>query len=363
MNTFCANKQSTLCRLISTTTGALVLFALGSGAAWGSDELVTRWGDPSLDGLWDFRTITPFQRPEQLGDKAVLTPEEAQAFRALVLRRLDVDNRTDDESVDVEGAYNNAWYDWGTELTHDLRTSLIVDPPNGRLPALTAAAEKQLNEHNRLRLPPVRDMFSYSADPSTFRPAGPESLGLSERCLAGFNAGPPLSPSAYNNNLRVVQTPHHVLLVTEMIHTARVIPLDGRPHLPEELKLWSGDARGHWEGSTLVVRTTNFSDKTAVFQMPAGSIADAIGSGAVGSSEDFVLTERFTRQEELLLYSYTIDAPEVFTQPITVEIPMRKLEARMFEYACHEGNYALPGMLRGARVLEADAASQALAND
>ena len=354
MNTFSAIKQFTLRRSITTTACTLVLLVLVPGSTWGSDESKMQWGDPKLDGLWDFRTITPFQRPEELGDKAVLTPAEAQAFRKLILQRLDVDNRTDDESVDIEGAYNNAWYDWGTELTDDLRTSLIVDPPNGRLPALTAAAEKQLNEHNRLRLPPVRDMFSYSADLSTFRPAGPESLGLSERCLAGFNAGPPLSPSAYNNNLRIVQTPNHVLLVTEMIHNARVIPLDGRPHLPQKLKLWSGDARGHWEGNTLVVRTTNFSDKTAVFQMPAGSIADAIGSGAVGSSEDFVLTERFTRQNELLLYSYTIDAPELFTQPFTVEIPLRKSEARMFEYACHEGNYALPGMLRGARVLEAE---------
>ncbi|XOV85323.1 MAG: hypothetical protein ACFHXK_09435 [bacterium] len=346
-----------LFRLTLFSAHAVVLFVLGVGPVWGSTNPLTRWGDPNIEGVWDFRTITPFQRPEQFGDKAVLTPEEARAFQAVVLQRLDVDNRADDESVDIEGAYNNAWYDWGTELTGDLRTSLIVDPPNGRLPALTTTAEKQLLEHNSKRMPPVRDMFSYSADPTTFRPAGPESLGLSERCLAGFNAGPPLIPSAYNNNLRIVQTPDHVLLVTEMIHNARVVPLDGRPFLPAELKLWSGIARGHWDSDTLVVQTKNFSDRTAIFQKPANSIADAIGSGAVGSSKDFMLTERFTRQGETLIYSYTIDAPEVFTKPFTVEIPMRRSAARMYEYACHEGNYALPGILRGARLLEAEAYS------
>ena len=354
MSTHNPSKLTSFYHLISMTLCTLILFVSGHGTAWGADGPVTHWGDPSIEGLWDFRTITPFQRPEQLRDKAVLTPEEAQAFRASVLQRLDVDNRAENESVDIEGAYNNIWYDWGTELTGDLRTSLIVDPPNGRLPTLTAAAEKQLDEHNRLHLAPVRDMFSYSADPSTFRPAGPESLGLSERCLAGFNAGPPLSPSAYNNNLRIVQTPNHILLVTEMIHNARVIPMDGRPHLPTQLKLWSGDARGEWKDDTLIVRTRNFSDKTAIFQIPANSIADAAGSGAVGSSESFVLTERFSRQGETLLYSYTIDAPEVFTQPFTVNIPMQKSTAPMFEYACHEGNYALIGMLRGARVVEAE---------
>ena len=352
------SRLASLKRVISIAASSIIVLVLGIDSAWSSDGHLTRWGDPDIDGLWDFRTITPFQRPEIFGDRSVLTPQEAQALRAEVLQNLDVDNRAEKGSVDIEGAYNNAWYDWGTELTSDLRTSLIVDPLNGRLPPLTPAAEKQMLKHNSRRLPPVRDMFSYSADPTTFRPAGPESLGLSERCLAGFNAGPPLMPSAYNNNLRIVQTPNYVLLVTEMIHNARVVPLDGRPFPTADLKLWSGAARGHWENDTLIVQTSNFSDKTAVFQMPAISIADAAGSGAVGSSIGFTLTERFTRQGQTLLYSYTINAPEVFTKPFTVEVPLQKSEARMYEYACHEGNYALPAMLRGARLLEAEALSR-----
>lgn len=226
----------------------ILMMALSPILAWGNDSEQTNWGDPKIEGLWDFRTITPFQRPVQLADKAVLTQEEARVFRETVLLELDVDNRNDNSSVDIEGAYNNAWYDWGTELTEDLRTSLITDPPNGRLPELTEQAKQHMQQHNSLRLPPVRDLFSFSANPATFRPEGPESFGLSERCLAGFNAGPPLAPSAYNNNLRIIQTPGYVLLVTEMIHSARIVPVSGRPHLPDQLRLWGGDSIGHWQG-------------------------------------------------------------------------------------------------------------------
>ena len=154
-------------------------------------------------------------------------------------------------------------------------------------------------------------------------------------------------------------TNYHLKMTTVFKrHNARVVPLDGRPFPTADIKLWSGAARGHWENDTLIVQTSNFSDKTAVFQMPAISIADAAGSGAVGSSIGFTLTERFTRQGQTLLYSYTINAPEVFTKPFTVEVPLQKSEARMYEYACHEGNYALPAMLRGARLLEAEALSR-----
>lgn len=339
----------------------ILTIALSSTSAWGDDQR-TSWGDPQIEGLWDFRTITPFQRPAHLADKAVLTPEEARVFRETTIAALNVDNRDDDASVDIEAAYNDAWYDWGTELTDDLRTSLIIDPPNGRLPELTEQAAIHMKRHNSLRLPPVRDLFSFSANPATFRPEGPESFGLSERCLAGFNAGPPISPSAYNNNLRIVQTPGYVLLVTEMIHSARIVPVSGRSHLPDELRLWSGDSIGHWEGDTLVVKTKNFSDKTSVFQMPVGSIAEATQSGAAGSALTLSLIERFRIDNGTLIYQYTLDHPATFTQPFTVEFPMHKSTGRMYEYACHEGNYAILGMLKGARVMEAEAVQTSASN-
>jgi|TARA_Y100000310_G_scaffold238800_1_gene242321 hypothetical protein len=312
------------------------------------------WGHPDIEGLWDFRNLTPLERPAAFADKATLTPEEAEAFRKLVLQAVDVDNRTGEATVDVEGAYNSFWWDWGTELREDLRTSLIIDPPNGRLPDITLQALARLEVQNRLRTPPVRDFFSYSANVSVFRPEGPESLGLSERCLVGFNAGPPLNPSAYNNNLRIVQTPKHIVLVTEMIHDARIVPMDERPHLAAEIRRWSGDSRGRWEGNTLVVETTNFTDKTPTYQLPV-DLAALDEGGAVGSGMNMHLVERFTRVSASRLdYEYTITDPTTFVTPFTVNIPMRASDGRMFEYACHEGNYALTGMLKGARLLEAE---------
>jgi len=319
----------------------------------------TSWGTPNIEGLWDFRTLTPFERPLDMADKAELTVEEAEVFRQKAIQALDVDNRSGDASIgDVEGAYNTFWFDWGTELNEDLRTSLIVDPPNGRLPEITPAALAQKEMQRRVRTPPVRDLLSYSANPSEFRPSGPEALGLSERCLVGFNAGPPFTPSAYNNNLRIIQTPGYIVLVTEMIHDARIIPMDGRPHQPPEMMRWSGDSRGHWDGNTLVVDTTNFTDKTPAFALPA--TLEALDVGVVGSGMNLHLTERFTPVGEgRLLYEYTIDDPSTFVQPFTVHIPLRATEGPMFEYACHEANYAMPGMLKGARLLEAEAAAAA----
>jgi hypothetical protein len=336
---------------------AALLMAVLTGCAGTGAEFEparTAWGTPRIDGLWDFRTLTPLERPAEYADKAFLDPEEARALRSKLLAVNDVDARADESSVDVEGAYNSFWYDWGTELGEDLRTSLIVDPADGRLPGITSEALARLEEQNRHRSPPVRDLFSFSADVSEFRPADPEALGLSERCLVGFNAGPPLSPSAYNNNLRIVQTPDHVVLVTEMIHDARIVPLDGRAHLPAEMERWSGDSRGWWEGNTLVVETTNITGKKPTLQLPA--TIDSLVAGAVGSADTVRLRERFTLvAPDRLLYEYTLDDPSTFVRPFSVAIPMRASTAQMYEYACHEGNYAVPGMLRGARLLDAEA--------
>lgn len=315
-------------------------------------------GHPDLQGTWDFRTLTPLERPKEAADKAVFSPEEAEAFRQKAVQANDVDNRRDvPATFDVEGAYNSAWYDFGTSINEDRRTSLIVDPPDGRLPELTPIALEGM-KNNLVRVPPVRELGSLGLP--SFRPAGPESLGLSERCLVGFNAGPPLTPSAYNNNLRIVQARNHVVLFTEMVHDARIVPVDGSPHLPKEIQKWSGDSRGHWEGDTLVVETSNFTEKTPAFQLPF-SLANPSMSGAVGVGRNMHLVERFTRvSNSRLRYEYTLDDPVTFTKPFTVAIPLRATADQIFEYACHEGNHAMVGMLRGARQLEKEAATASL---
>lgn len=314
-------------------------------------------GQPNIQGTWDFRTLTPLERPKELADKSVFSVEEAEAFRQKAIQINDTDNKKDlglPAEYDVEVPYNNFWLDYGTAMNEDGRTSLIVDPANGRLPELTAEALAGL-QANLARVPPVRDIVSIGL--TAFRPAGPETLGLSERCLLGFNAGPPLTPSAYNNNLRIVQTPTHVVLFTEMIHDARVVPIDGRPHLPSAVKKWSGDSRGHWDGDTLVVETTNFTDKTPTFQLPL-DLTDPSRNGAAGSGKNMKLTEKFTLVgKSRLVYEYTLEDPTTFTRPFTVAIPLRATDEQIFEYACHEGNHAMVGMLRGARQLEKEAAA------
>lgn len=312
-------------------------------------------GHPNIQGIWDFRTLTPLERPLELGDKKVFTEEEEQAFRNKVVQINDTDNKKDLDlpaQVDVEVPYNNFWLDFGTAMNEDRRTSLIIDPPNGRLPERTPEALAGMKNY-LLRILPVREFFSIGL--ATFRPEGPESLGLSERCLVGFNAGPPLIPSAYNNNLRIVQSPDHVVIFTEMVHDARIVPIDGSPHLPSDMVKWTGDSRGHWEGDTLVVETTNFTDKTPTFQILATNQI-----GTVGSGKNLHLTERFTlASESRLVYEYTVNDPTTFTRPFTVAIPMRATEDQIFEYACHEGNHAMVGMLKGARQLEKEAAMAA----
>ena len=345
-------------RTIVGLTAALVVSisaysALGQAADPSYEPPLNSMGQPDIQGVWDFRTLTPLQRPESLGDQAVFTSEEQQAFKDKTVDSLDVDRLREDESTDaatdIEGAYNNFWFDYGTAMSDDRRTSLIIDPPNGRLPDLTPAALEQLkNAH--LRVHPVRDILSIGL--ADFRPAGPETTGLSERCLVGFNAGPPLIPSAYNNNIRIVQTPEHVVLFTEMIHDARIVHMADGPQLPAELEKWTGASHGHWDGNTLVVETTNLTGKTPTFQMPI-DLNDPSMNGVVGIGKNMKLTEKFTPiSESSLIYEYTIDDPATFTKPFTVAIQMKATEDQIFEYACHEGNHGLAGMLKGARQTE-----------
>ena len=286
---------------------------------------LTPWGAPDIQGVWDFRTLTPLERPSELAEKTFLTPEEAAAYEQRTVAALDKDRRTDDglsTQADVSSAYNQFWWDYGTELTEDKRTSLITDPTNGRIPVLTAEAQARVEAARAARRRPAH---------------GPEDRGVAERCILGFNAGPPLNPSAYNNNIQLFQTPDYVAILTEMVHDARIVPLNGRPVLSEDVKQWRGDARGSWSGNTLVVESTNFTDKT----------------NFRGSGENLHLVERFTLvNANTLLYEYQIDDPSSFTRSWSAAIPMKRTEAPLFEYACHEGNYGMLNLLAGARAEE-----------
>ena len=330
---------------------AILSFFLLSASAYATDDK-TGWGVPNLQGVWDFRTLTPMERPEAFGDKAVLTQEEAAALLNAIRPPDQKDEPTGVPSQDVEG-YNSFWLDPGENLDKELRTSLIIDPPNGRLPERVEAAEAQRIEQNKKRTMPVRDVLSYSVGPSYLH-EHPESLGLSERCLIGFNAGPPIAPSAYNNNLRIVQSPGYLLLVTEMVHDARIVPTDGRPQLPNNITQWLGSSRGYWDGETFVVETSNFTDKTPAFHLPITDIMTA--EGVLGSGSNLDLVERFTLvSENELSYEATVTALDSFKAPFTFRVLMRRSNEKMFEYACHEGNYAMGGILRGARLQESEA--------
>ena len=277
-------------------------------------------GQPDLQGVWSNATITPLERPADLAGKAFLTEQEAADYTKQVLQRTNMDRRDGSAEADVGRAYNNFWWDRGTKLVGTRRTSLVIDPPDGKIPALTPAAQKiQADRVAYRRLHP--------AD-------APEDRGLSERCLVWATAGPPMLPSAYNNNYQITQTPGLAVIFNEMVHDARVIPMDGRAHLPSTVRQWFGDSRGHWEGDTLVVDTTNFTDKTR-FR---------------GSGQYMHLTERFTRiAADTLLYQFTVDDPESFTRSWSVEIPSVKSDGPIYEYACHEGNYGMEGILAGGR--------------
>ena len=318
---------------LSTVAAVVVIVSLSAVPAVAqSDAPRTAWGQPDLQGVWDFRSITPLQRPERLENQEFLTEEEAAELEQAAVARdaaaWDREARRTEAGGNV-GADNNFWMDRGQKAVGTRRTSLIVDPPNGRMPEQTTAAQQRAGVRRDYRR-------EHPAD-------GPEDFSNGVRCILGFNAGPPFTPSAYNNHMQLFQTPDHVVVVTEMVHTARIIPLDGSPHLPSNVQQWSGDSRGHWEGETLVVETTNHTDKTRWR----------------GSTPDMRLVERFTRVDaETLLYEFTVTDPETWTAPWTAAVPLLLNPEPMFEYACHEGNYSMGVMLAGTREEEKAAAEQ-----
>jgi hypothetical protein len=305
---------------LMNTTSVLLGIALAVVAANGQTAARTADGQPDLQGIWSNATITPLERPADLAGKQTLTPEEAAAYEKKVLDRTNADHRGANGEADVATAYNQFWYDRGTKAVGTRRTSLIVDPSDGHIPALTPEAQKRVDEKRAW-------MDAHATD-------GPEGRSLGERCILWVTAGPPMLPGPYNNNFQILQTRDRVVILNEMIHDARVIPVDGSPHLPSNIRQWMGDSRGHWEHDTLVVDTTNYSDQYS-FR---------------GSDRNLHLTERFTRvSPEALLYEFTVDDPTAFTKPWTAQILVTRTKGPLFEYACHEGNYAMMDILAGAR--------------
>jgi len=275
-------------------------------------------GRPDMQGTWDFRTITPLQRPSSLEGKEFLTEDEFQEFEDSELVRRDRDNFTDTTTT---GDYNQFWYDRGEDLLDDMRTSLVTDPPDGRIPSLTEAA---------------RDRNSSRREAARLA-EGIEVRPLAERCIMGFNSGPPMIPSAYNNNVQIVQTDDYFVIHNEMIHNIRPVRLTDTEHR-EVPRKWEGDSVATWEGDTLIVETKNFARSTA------------FGN----SSANMHLVEKFWLIDANTLgYEFTISDPATWTAPWTAMFPMRRAELPMYEYACHEGNYGMMNILSGHRIEEA----------
>ena len=287
-------------------------------------------GQPDISGIFTFRTLTPYQRPEQFAGQETLTAEEAAEFEASERRRqnrdlFDPEKGSGGYAPWAEGgvlSYNEFWYERGIDLTDDKRTALIIDPPDGRLPPRVPRPQ----DPTRVRLTEKEAIAQ--------RYESYENRSLMDRCIMGFNAGPPMSSGAYNNNVMIFQTKDHVVILNEMVHNARVIPIDDVATPP--FKQFSGVSRGHWEDETFVVETTNFR-----------------GGESRGTSPNKHLVERFTRiNGDRVAYEYTVTDPTVYTAPYTVMMPFRRTDGPLFEYACHEGNIGLYGILAGARELE-----------
>jgi hypothetical protein len=310
---FAAAALAAVCSVVAASVVSL-------GAQTGASAVPRdAYGRPDLHGVWAYGTVTPLERPTELAGKpSFATEEEVAEFERNTRQRTNQDRRDGaGTNADVSRAYNDFWWDRGTRVVGK-QTSLVVDPPDGRIPPLTPDAQQR--EAARAA---ARQQRTSEAD-------NPEDRSLWERCITRQM---PILPGPYNNNIQIVQTRDHVVIVNEMIHEARIIPLDGRPH--GTLGRWHGDSRGRWEGDTLVVETKNFTNKT-----------NFRGSGA-----NLKLTERYSRPDAgTLLYRVTIDDPTTWTKPWTVQIPMTKNDEGFFEYACHEANYGLEGILKGARL-------------
>ena len=284
-------------------------------------------GQPDLQGLWTNTSLTPFERPRDLADKEFFTPAEAAAYAKQMGLQQNRDRRGATAEEDVGGAYNDAWFDRGSAVGSNRRTSVVIDPKDGRVPALTPSAGNAVAARAAIVRRPSESAGDFTNN---------------VRCLLWGTAGPPMLPGPYNNNYQIIQTKDYVTIQIEMIHDTRIIPLDGRAHLPADVYQWMGDSLGHWEGETLVVDTRNFRGDT----------------NFRGSDGNLHLVERFTRTApDVVTYQFTVDNPTAFTRPWTGEITMTSTPGPLYEYACHEGNEALVNILKGARAQEKAAAS------
>ena len=315
----------------------------GDGEDWTPPR--TPWGDPDIQGIYNYGTSTPLQRPEQVAGKEVLTDEEAAKLQADIAYRLDRDRRDGGAQADVSRSYNDAWMDPARmRLTADKRTSLIIDPPDGRIPPRVrreaTAAEKQAQAEQDMSTRRFNTGFQESY----------LDMDVGNRCIIrrrNEGGGHPYLPAIYNNMAQILQAPGYVVIYSEMIHFARIIPVDGRPHLPQTVETWLGDPRGRWEGDTLVVETKNF----------VGSNAHMVGRTGVvygnANPETYSIVERFTRTgPETVEYQVTMADPETWTRPFTISVPWNKTDEQIYEYQCQETNYDMYHWLHGARERE-----------
>jgi len=312
---------------MKTTLVSACLTALLSTSTSAQSPARLSWGDPDLEGIWTNATLTTLQRAPELGTKAFFTPEEAAAWEK---QRIQATNADRPLRAGEVGAYNDAFFERGTRGVKSRRTSLIIDPPDGRIPAFTPDAQEKVDARARHEAVSPADR--------------PDDRWLTERCIL-FGATVPMLPEPYNNNYRIVQSPGYVTILVEMNHDARVIPLDARPPLSSRIQQWTGDSRGRFEGNTLVVETRNlkFNEKSR------------FGVGYLNglSDENLRVVERFTRTDaNTLTYQATIEDPTVFVRPWTVEISMDRTEGPLYEVACHEGNYGMFNILSGHRAEE-----------
>ena len=299
----------------------------------------TEWGQPDLQGVWNWSSNVPMQRPSQYGERQFLTQEEVEEFA----RRRAAADAGSDAALNIEGvdgSYNDFWIE-NQGIGGNVRTSHIVYPEDGRLPEVQEGVVEQQGVYGGISTGETRPVRitagGIGAD-------GPEDRGLSERCIIGFNAGPPFVPSLYNNNVQIFQNRDTAVLLTEMIHDARVVPLfdskEAIDNLDDDIRFYTGDSKGYWDEDTLVVVTQNFNGLSASF-------------GQSGTSYDKVLTERFTRVDPFTVdYEFTVDDPATYTDSFTGVVSMTKVAGLLYEYGCHEGNYGMVNILRGARVEE-----------
>ena len=322
---------------------AAALFTAAQNAPAQNKVPRTAAGHPDLSGIWTNASITPFERPSELAGKEFLTEQEAAAYERSHRRNVDQRDAIRGTNADVTLAYNDAWWDRGTRLFSTRRTSIVIDPSDGRVPPLTAERKAQLQAIADARRKRCEQPGCGVENSGQLGPAdGPEDRPLMERCLSFGNVVPMMS-TAYNNNYEIVQTPDFIGIDVEMVHQMRRIPLDGSPHIASSARFWAGDSRGRWDGDTLVIDTTNFRPETAF-------------RGADGNLH---LIERLTRLEgDTIRYQFTVDDPTAFTKQWTGELMFVKSKGFLYEYACHEGNEGMSGILSAARADERKAATR-----